>query len=188
MALHWLLFRANVSTVAGRPSSSRAAGPARPGLCRRPAQPGVGRRPVRPRGESGLCRPNSESCCLAGSARRPGQVAQSGTRCDSIRAPDRGGRRGRKGSRRGRGRGGEGRGGELGKRHGGTCCRGPFTTCIGHRDQVPARAQSYARTRAEPPSRQHARAKTCSCTSNRAVHQHTIIHQQIEEISELAEG
>ncbi len=60
------------------------------------------------------------------------------------------------------------------------------------RRATPARAQSHTRTHAEPTSRLHAqratpaRAQTCSCTSNRAVHQHTIIHQQIEEISELA--
>jgi hypothetical protein len=165
-----------VSAVAGRPSSSRAAasGPARPGLCRlgQPAQPcrGVGRRPARPGGDSGLCRPNSESCCLACSAGRPGLVARSGTRCDSIRAPDRGRKRGRRGSslRRGRGRGGEGRGGEGGKRHGqleasavaspllhawvtGLKCR------RAHRDkQARALTQSCAGTRAEP-RRQHAR-------------------------------
>ncbi len=165
-----------MSAVAGRSSSSRAAGPARPGLGRRPAQPGVSCRPARPDGDSELCRPISESCCFAGSAGRPGPAVRSGTRYDSIRVPDRGGKRGRRVLRRGRGRGGEGRGGEGGKLH------------------TPARAQSHARTHAEPTSRLHtqrattARAQTCSCTSNRAVHQHTIIRQQIEEKSELAEG
>ncbi len=77
----------------------------RAGRGRRPAQPGLCRRPARPGGDSGLCRPNSASCCLAGSAGRPGLVALSGTRCDSIREPDRGGKRGGGGRGEGEGEG-----------------------------------------------------------------------------------
>jgi hypothetical protein len=209
-------------------SSSRTAGPAQPGLRRRPAQTCVGSRPALPGGDSELCRSNSDSCCLDGSAGRPGLAvrSRSGTRCDSIRIPDRGGKRGRRGLRRGRGRGGEGRGGDGGKQHGQLKARavaGPLQgpqgssafartelrwrahrakqvltqSCAGMRAEphphtrraTPARAQSqhYACTHREP--RQHAGGgQTCFCTSNRAVHEHTIIHQQIEEISELAEG
>ncbi len=145
--------------VAGRPSSSRAAGPFQPCLGRRPAQPSVCRWPARPGGDSWLCLQNSKSCCLAGSTGRPGLVARSGTRCDSIRAPDRGGKRGRRGSRRGRGRGGEGQRGEGGKRHGqleAHAVAGPSLhawaaglKCRRACRAAPARAQSQAGAHAE---------------------------------------
>jgi hypothetical protein len=61
-----------------------------------------------------LCWPNSASCRLAGHARMPRPEARSGTGCESIRPPDRGGKRGGEGLRNGRGRGlgGEGQVGE----------------------------------------------------------------------------
>jgi hypothetical protein len=145
---------------------------------------------------------------LEGQDQWPSGRAQDVTAYAHLTVEGRGGkgiedreREGRRRTRRG--------GGQTIWSAGGKCGRWPFAICMGRRAQVLGRAQSCADTSTEPSQhtvphtqscsgtrtkpRQHirratrARAQTCTCTSTRAVHQHTGIHWHTEEIGELAE-